>query len=145
MKPRAIVKRAFALMNRIAFLDKRQHLQDESGVRLHSSEIHALLAIAEDPTTNATQLAERLGITKGAVSQTLSRLQKKEVIETEKIPHTRNEMRIAFTPGGRRILKQTLHWVEVRHAKLDVYLGSISDADREAISRFLDAVEEAIE
>lgn len=142
---RAIVARAFALMNRISFLDRRNRFEDENGIRLYSSEIHALLAIAEDPTTNATQLADRLGITKGAVSQTLTRLQKKEVIETEKIPQTKNEMRVLFTSKGQRILQRTLRWVQERHARLDAYLSSLSDDDRQTIEQFLKAVERVIE
>ena len=143
-EPQAIVARAFALMNRIAFLDRRNHVQDKEGTRLYSSEIHAMLAIAQDPTTNATQLADRLGVTKGAVSQTLTRLQKKDVIKTEKIPQTKNEIRVLFTAKGRRTLEQTLQWVEERHAALDAYLASLSDQDRQAIDRFLEAVEEVI-
>ena len=144
-EPETIVAKAFALMNRIAFLDRRNHVQDKEGTRLYSSEIHAMLAIAQDPTTNATQLADRLGVTKGAVSQTLTRLQKKDVITTEKIPQTKNEIRVLFTAKGRRILNQTLQWVEERHARLDAYLAAQSDNDRQAIDRFLDAIEEVIE
>ena len=143
-EPQAIVARAFALMNRIAFLDRRNHVQDETGTRLFSSEIHAMLAIAQDPTTNATQLADRLGVTKGAVSQTLTRLQKKDVIKTEKIPQTKNEIRVLFTPKGHRILEQTLEWVNERHARLDAFLASLSDSDRQAIDRFLEAIEAVI-
>ena len=142
---RTIVERVFALMNRIAFLDRRNRFEDESGIQLYSSELHAMLAIAHDPTTNATQLAERLGVTKGAVSQTLTRLQKKEVITTEKIPQTKNEMRIDFTPKGRRILDRPLQWVQERHTKLDEYLDTLLDSDREVIDAFLGAIESVIE
>lgn len=46
------------------------------GEKLYSSEIHLLLHIGESAENrrNATRIGEAFGITKGAVSQTLSRL-----------------------------------------------------------------------
>ena len=145
LKPRDIVERAFDLLNRISFLDRRNTFDAATGARLHSSEIHAVLAIARDPSTNATQLAEQLGVTKGAISQTLARLQQKEVVRTEKIPQTKNELRIVFTPHGRRIVENLQQWVEQRHASLFDFLGELQEGELETIDRFLAAVEDVVE
>lgn len=142
--PRAIVTRLLSLLNRIVFLDKRNVLR-EGEVHLFPSEIHALLTIAEDPETNVTELAGRLGVTKGAVSQTLRRLERKGVIEATKIPHSRNEVRITFTKAGRRTVNRCVERLHATHAKLEAQLATLTDAERKAIDSFLAAIEQSIE
>ncbi|MDE2185013.1 MAG: MarR family transcriptional regulator, partial [Alphaproteobacteria bacterium] len=60
--------------NRLVFLEKR-YVFRHGGLALHPSELHLLLAIRGEPEANATRLAARLGVTKGAVSQVLKRLE----------------------------------------------------------------------
>ena len=45
-----------------------------TGDLLYVSEIHAIYSIGNNPEINITQLAEFLGVTKGAISQTVKRL-----------------------------------------------------------------------
>ena len=51
-----------------------------TGVPLYRSEIHTIKAIGENPGINVTGLAEVMGVTKGAVSQTLSKLASKGLV-----------------------------------------------------------------
>jgi len=143
-EPEAIVKRVVALLSRIVFLDKRNMIHDGE-LRLYPSEIHTILMLVQDPEANATQLAERLSVTKGAVSQTLTRLQQKGVIETEKIPGTKNESRITFTQKGRHVVNQHVEHIHSTHAKLEAYLAALPECDRKAIDSFLGAIEDVIE
>lgn len=143
-EPGAIVKRVVALLNRIIFLDKRNVFHEDE-LHLYPSEIHTILMIVQDPETNATQLAERLSVTKGAVSQTLTRLQQKGVIETEKIPQTRNELRIRFTQKGQRAVSHYVMRMHGTHKKLEAYLAALPEGDRKAIDSFLGAIEDVIE
>jgi DNA-binding MarR family transcriptional regulator len=59
--------------------------------------IHLILVMSEQPT-NATQMAQALHVTKGAVSQTISRLKKKGIIKKDKDPYLKNELTLMFTP-----------------------------------------------
>lgn len=47
---------------------------------LHTSEIHTIADIGRNPGINVTELAEKQGKTKGAVSQVITRLEKKQLI-----------------------------------------------------------------
>ena len=51
-----------------------------TGVPLYRTEIHTIRAIGENPGINVTRLADHMGVTKGAVSQTVTKLVKKRLI-----------------------------------------------------------------
>jgi DNA-binding MarR family transcriptional regulator len=89
------------IINQLLFLEKRKNLTFE-GISLYPSEIHLMLETKGDQAVNATKIADKLGITKGAVSQTLARLEKKGIIEKIKDPYNKNELSIILTPMGKR-------------------------------------------
>ena len=68
------------VINKILFM-KKKSLFLFQGVELYPSEVHLMLLIKGERATNATKMAAQLGVTKGAVSQTLSRLEKKGYVE----------------------------------------------------------------
>lgn len=125
------------LINRLVFLEKRfvfRHGQ----LRLHPSEIHVLLAVREEPQANATRLASRLGVTKGAVSQVLKRLEAKAVVAKHIDPAQKNEMTVTFTPLGSGAVDAFLSEKAEARREYLAYLAGLSDAERETIRRFLD-------
>jgi DNA-binding MarR family transcriptional regulator len=89
------------IINQFIFTERKKIFAFE-GVSLYPSEIHLLLVINRDQPVNATRIADKLGITKGAVSQTITRLQKKGIIIKENDPHNKNELILSLTSLGRR-------------------------------------------
>ena len=57
-----------------------------NGETLHGREMETILTIGLNPEISNVQLTEKMGITKGAVSQTLSRLIKKQYVAKFKDP-----------------------------------------------------------
>lgn len=51
-----------------------------TGVSMYRREIHTIQAIGKNPGINITILAEYMGVTKGAVSQTIKKLSKKGLV-----------------------------------------------------------------
>ena len=51
-----------------------------TGVGMYRREIHTIQAIGKNPGINITALAEKMGITKGAVSQTITKLTNKGLV-----------------------------------------------------------------
>jgi DNA-binding MarR family transcriptional regulator len=107
------------------------------GVRLHPSEIHVLLLVKAGRGTNATRMAETLGITKGAISQTLSRLERKGLLTKQSDPQAKNELTMSFTPLGRRAAKRCQAVQDRVQVRFDAYLSSVGDEARRDIGRFL--------
>ena len=51
-----------------------------TGEQLHHAEIHTIVAIGENPEINITELARETAVSKGAVSQTVQKLEEKQLI-----------------------------------------------------------------
>lgn len=124
------------LVNKLLFLKKKPFFQFQ-GVKFYPSEIHLLLVVREKTATNATAIAKELGVTKGAVSQTLSRLEKKGVLTKTKDPYHKNELTLTFTPFGSSVFR---HY-GTHAAKLlkmhQRYLDHFSDEEKAVVQRFL--------
>ena len=82
-------------------------------------------------------MAERLGITKGAISQTLSRLEKKRILRKIKDPYNRNELTIEFTSFGQEVLAHYLQLIAELHQQYDQYLTTLTESERTVIRGFL--------
>ena len=107
------------------------------GVKLHPSEIHLILLIHRGKDTNATRMAEQLGVTKGAISQTLRRLEGKGILHKIKDPYKKNELTVEFRPFGRKVLEHYLEVVGALEQECDKYLSVLSAAERDVIEKFL--------
>ena len=71
-----------------------------TGDLLYHSEIHTVHAIGSNPGMNITQLAAMLGVTKGAISQVVSKLSQKGLVDRYKEPKNKKQVLLALTPKG---------------------------------------------
>jgi DNA-binding MarR family transcriptional regulator len=141
---RQVSKQLFRLINKIIFLEKKNIFEYE-GVKLFPSEIHVLLSIEDKQSTNATQLANKLGISKSAVSQTISRLDKKGVIIKDKDAYNKNELILSLTSFGEKAFGQYRKKQATNRALFNRYLNALSEHDREVINHFLRKVKDMLD
>lgn len=71
-----------------------------TGVPLYRTEIHTVQAIGEHPGTNVTELAQFMGVTKGAVSQTVGKLADKGLVRKEHPAGNAKEILLHLTERG---------------------------------------------
>jgi DNA-binding MarR family transcriptional regulator len=71
-----------------------------TGVPLYGSEIHTIQAIGESAGITVTRLAEKRGVTKGAVSQTLSKLVEKGMVRKTRAHDNAKEVVLELTERG---------------------------------------------
>lgn len=128
------------LTNKVIFLEKKSILRHRD-LKLFPSEIHLLDVIAQDQGINASEMAARLGVTKGAVSQTLARLEKKGVVHKTKDLHNKNELTVHFTKLGNEIFEQHRKTRAALQERFVGYLAGVSAEEREVIGRFLGKLE----
>ncbi|GEM_PF-2053951 len=69
-------------------------------VQIHSTEIHTIQAIGENENMSLTQLAKHMGVTKGALSQTVGKLTRKKLVTKRLAPGNAREIRVALTDSG---------------------------------------------
>ncbi|PKM74806.1 MAG: hypothetical protein CVU92_04640 [Firmicutes bacterium HGW-Firmicutes-17] len=84
---------------------------NEVNYSLYPSELKALDMIGQFSGINLTQLANKLGISKSAISKCTSKLLEKELIKKEKSPVNVREVVFTLTPDGQTIFDQlaTVH------------------------------------
>jgi DNA-binding MarR family transcriptional regulator len=71
-----------------------------TGVPLYRTEIHTIRAIGENPRINVTSLAEHMGVTKGAVSQTVNKLVRKGLARKTGAADNAREVLLELTDAG---------------------------------------------
>jgi len=71
-----------------------------TGVPIYRKEIHTLQAIGRHPKINITVLAEHMGVTKGAVSQTVAKLVKKGMVRKQYAKGSKKEVTLELTALG---------------------------------------------
>jgi DNA-binding MarR family transcriptional regulator len=76
------------------------------GVGLYHSERHMLDRIGDNPHMNMTELARASGVTKGAISQIVKKLETKEVIRRLKKAANDKEVFVELTETGKKICEE---------------------------------------
>lgn len=79
MNTGSFLERVYRLMN-LYQASQKQPRQYGSDLTLHAAEVHMLEIIGDQPGVMSTELAARLAISKGAVSQTLKKLSGKGLV-----------------------------------------------------------------
>ena len=71
-----------------------------TGTPLYRTEIHTVQAIGEHPGINVTELADLMGVTKGAVSQTVGKLAGKGLVRKTHADDNAKEILLNLTERG---------------------------------------------
>jgi DNA-binding MarR family transcriptional regulator len=134
---RELVAKILESIATLVSLDKKR-VVTHKGEKLHPSEVQLLMFLYHVQDTNITAIAKEMGLTKGAISQTLSRLQKKGIISKEMFPEKKNELHVRFTESGEELMNQLNKGKKSIEGKYRRYIQTLSKKEKEAISTFLD-------
>ncbi|KKX56385.1 hypothetical protein X546_04670 [Brevibacillus borstelensis cifa_chp40] len=119
-----------------AYMDfeKTTHfLRTKDGKQIYYAEIHTVSAIKENEGIHITALAEKLGVTLGAVSQILIKLEKKGLIKKERDPRNQSRFLLTLTCEG-----EIAHLNHLRfHEAFDDLVYSVLEGKSEEQVRFL--------
>jgi len=137
----SLAEQILRISNKLIFLEKKSIVK-HGGLKLYPSEIHLIDVIVKGQDINASKMAARLGVTKGAVSQTLARLEKKGILYKTKDPQNRNELTVHFTPLGKKVLEEQRKLRTTFHEQYDKYFSNISEEEEVIIMGFLKKMEE---
>lgn len=137
-KPDKIHRKLNEFINKIIFLGKN-NIFEFKDLKLYPSEIHLILIMSETPT-NATQMARMLNVTKGAVSQTITRLVNKGILIKEKDPFLKNELTLTFTPFGWEVFEEYSRISRGIEKKFREKISRFRENELEVVDRFLDEI-----
>jgi len=124
---------------------ERIPLDHGSGHTLFPGETHTLEAIGNQPGITATRLAECLGVTKGAVSQTLARLKRKGLVDKTPDPNDAKILHLSLTETGTIVFAGHARF----HARHDAgtvnALLALDDHDLAVLARFMALTEDNLD
>lgn len=123
---------------------QRIPLSFTNDIKLSTNALHLIEAIGKYPNSNPTELAQILGVTKGAISQQIPRLEKQGLIKKKKLESNKKEILLSLTEAGLEIFR--LH--ENMHLKLykDIQkdLENLTSVDLELINSVLEKISSSI-
>lgn len=109
---------------------------------LSHSEIHLIEIIGENDGLSVTDLGKLLGITKGAVSQGLKKLESRGYTVKETDPANLSRSMVQLTSKGQTAFWAHKHWHEKMDGGFSRYLADLNPKDLAVISQFLGRTED---
>ncbi|WFN33941.1 MarR family transcriptional regulator [Methanogenium sp. S4BF] len=112
------------------------------GVHLYTSEVHLIDCVARYPEESISGVATRLGVTKGAISQTAAKLEKKGYIGKYSREGDKKTVLLRLTGRG----EEAYAWHRRYHEQMDhilaSHLAALTRTDREHLLALLSGLEE---
>ena len=136
-----VTERFYKLVKLANQLEKtpRRFGTDES---LSGTEIHLVELIGDtDERLSVTDLSRLLGITKGAVSQTLKRIENKGLIFKSDDPENLSRVIVKLTSKGKTAYFSHKHWHETMDGGFKEYFMGLNQNRIDFLLEFLDKVE----
>lgn len=105
---------------------------------MHSSEIHLVEAVGHNKDMCVTDLADLMDVTKGAVSQTLKKLENKGLIVKIADPANNSRVLVQLTAKGKVAFFAHQHWHETMDGGFKDYLFGMPPDKLVFLDEFLD-------
>jgi DNA-binding MarR family transcriptional regulator len=109
---------------------------------LSGSDIRLIEVVGQNEGLSVTDLAKRLGITKGAVSQTLKRSEAKEIIVRKVDPTNSSRITVGLSTKGKVAYYSYLQWHETVDGGLRNYFVHLPDDKIKFLGEFLSILEQ---
>ena len=115
-----------------------------TGDLLYFTEVHTISMIARNRQINITRLAALMGVTKGAISQTIAKLAAKKLIVRQNIRNLK-EVSLMLSEKGLIVLKE----LELFHNEIFTFAATLYEKakpeDRELVRRLFSAIDQNME
>lgn len=109
---------------------------------LSGSEIHLIEVVGQNEGLSVTDLAKRLGITKGAVSQTLKKLEVKDLVVKEVDPTNTSRITVSLSTKGKVAYYSHLQWHEAVDGGFRDYFVHLPEDKIRFLEEFLSILEQ---
>ena len=116
-----------------------------NGEKLYPSELHVIDAIGNNYGNNVTELSKKFKITKGAVSQVVNKLFKKEYLKKERKKGYAKEVVLSLTEKGWNAFKIQEDMYKKMEEEFFKYLGTLESEKIDSFNEIMGKIEEAID
>ncbi|AKB35273.1 Transcriptional regulator, MarR family [Methanosarcina siciliae C2J] len=131
-KVTALLETGIRTLNKAYMLEKKP-VDLRNGILIHPSEFHIIEVVGKYPEKNLASIASHLGVTRGAISQMVRKLEKKGLVERVRTPDNKKNVMLELTGFG----KEAFEWHKALHESLETgireELEQMSDSDIEKL------------
>jgi DNA-binding MarR family transcriptional regulator len=124
--------------------EKKKPMDYGGGVLLGHAEVQFLEAVTRYPDENVSALSKRLGITKGAVTQMVSKLCQKELLQGIQREDNKKEKFFRLTNKGEVTIKGHQLYHQQANEKLCRFIAALDGKEADAVFRFLECLKECV-
>ena len=112
---------------------------------LYPSEIHMVMLIGDNLGVHGAELARIAGVTRGAISQIIAKLEKKGLLQTVEDPENSLKKVPVLTNKGKVAYYAHEHFHEEMDGDLYTYVKQLTDEHVAVIERFLQELEKMVD
>jgi len=134
-----LVEQFLKLNNTLAAIQK-QPVNIAPGTQLSTSALHLIALIGQYPLTTVTELAQKAGLTKGAVSQQVAKLVQAELVQTTQVATNKKNKLLTLTAPGQAINRAHTQLHAPLYVSVQATLDSFSPAQQQALLQMIDQV-----
>ena len=124
----AVIHSFEMVMSKYAASEKKPHHYGTEQL-LYRSEVHTIDAIGKYDKINVTDLASYLGVTKGAVSQMIDKLIKKDMVNKTVLSSSDTEVALSLTSKGEMVFEGHNEYHRNFYRQIEQELESVSEDD----------------
>jgi len=106
------------------------------GDTLYMREAHFIVAVGLEGHPTMSEMARRLNVTQGAVTQTATRLENKGYVVRAKDPKDRRQTTVALTEKGKKLCAEHVRYDQSQYRQVSQWLGDFSDEDLALFIRY---------
>ncbi|GKX68543.1 MarR family winged helix-turn-helix transcriptional regulator [Inconstantimicrobium mannanitabidum] len=139
-----MIKKFEKVMNKYNKSEKKPRYYGTSDL-LYRAEVHTIDAIGKNNEINVTELAQYLGITKGAVSQMVDKLIKKDMVIKNAASNTENEVSLKLTERGLAVYNGHEKYHKDFYTEISKTLSHLSNENITACFNMLDLLDNFLE
>ncbi len=143
MKYCSVADQIFKIIRR-AEEEKKKPTDYGGGILLGHAEVQFLETAARYPDENVSNLSQRLGITKGAVTQMVAKLTQKELLESIQREDNKQKKYFLLTLRGEEIIKSHQRHHHEANQRLCQFIAGLDHREASAVFRFLECVKECV-
>ena len=110
--------------------------------KIYPSEIHKLKIIGDKSEPHVSQVARDFGVTKGAVSQSLKKLEKKGLIERTVDQSNNTRLLVRLTPEGKKAYKAHEDLHRMIDSEIEKWLDALAKDEGDVVLDFIRKIKE---
>lgn len=138
------LERTYRIMNKYNGKTKKPKTYGNE-IYLHSAEVHMIEVIGSHEAITASEVAKILGISRSAVSQTITKLMEKELIQKQLIHPTNNEIALCLTKEGKNIYLYHLEYHKTMLDELNELADKLPEDSLTILQDMLDVIEHSLD